>query len=116
MQQNEQLTSEQLKKRTEKLGKLKDISSMICPQDASAPAPASKRGRNNTAAAAAAAAAVAAANKAPGQFGAPPNQGPPFMNGPNGPEGMMHGPPGAGGLVPDQFGNMSTTNDLSSLY
>jgi len=31
MQPNEQLTSEQLKKRTEKLGKLKDISSLICP-------------------------------------------------------------------------------------
>ena len=95
LQQNEQLTSEQLKKRTEKLGKLKDISSMICPQDGSAPAaPTGKRGRNS-AAAAAAAAAVAAANqnKGPphmmGQPGGPPGQGPPFMNGPNGPEQMM---------------------------
>lgn len=125
MQQNEQLTSEQLKKRTEKLGKLKDISSMICPQDGSAAAaPTGKRGRNS-AAAAAAAAAVAAANqnKPPhmmGQPGGPPGQGPPFMNGPNGPEQMMmynngnnpnepfnpmmpngpggqYGPPGSGG-------------------
>ena len=94
MQQNEQLTSEQLKKRTEKLGTLMDISSMICPQDGSGPAvPATKRGKNSAAAAAAAAAAVAAANKAPpghimGQPGGP--QGPGFMNGPPnaGPDGM----------------------------
>jgi len=92
MQQNEQLTSEQLKKRTEKLGKLKDISSMICPQDGSGPAaPTTKRGKNSAAAAAAAAAAVAAANKPPaghmmGQPGGP--QGPGYMNGPNGPDGM----------------------------
>ncbi len=104
MQQNEQLTSEQLKKRTEKLGKLKDISSMICPQDGTGPAaPATKRGKNSAAAAAAAAAAVAAANKplAGHMMGQP--GGPPYMNGPTGPDGM---PLYNGGNPNEQFNPM----------
>jgi hypothetical protein len=98
MQPNEQLTTEQLKKRTEKLGKLKDISSLICPQqppgggmpNEMVPAvPTTKRGRNS------------ANQKQPQVPPQPP--GPPggnFMNGSD--PGMMMYPGGPS----DQFNPM----------
>ena len=128
---NEQLTEAQLKTRTEKLGKLKNIQLSICPpqqqqqqpggaEPQPAPAP-TKRGRGGAAAQAAAAAAAQAAAAAAAANSQAPNDpsgrhmqqmmqqqgGAPFMNGPGPGEMMMYG----GGMPgngmpgnPDQFG------------
>jgi hypothetical protein len=112
---NEQLTVEQLKQRTEKLGKLKNLSSLIYPQSNpqggnESVAPAAKRGRG-------------AANQG-GPM--PPGSGPPFMNGPN---DMMYGGngmpgqeqfnqmmPGGYGGPPPQQQQQQDWNKLSNIY
>ena len=101
---NDQLTVEQLKQRTEKLGKLKNLSSLIYPQsnpggsnDGTA-APAAKRGRGG--------AGNQQANQMPPGHNPnmPPGSGPPFMNGPGNPNDMMYSGNGTPGL--DQFNQM----------